>query len=135
MRNLRVGDLLEWKAKFVRTKAEAPGQFWGQESFVTNAVVLAQTFELHLPKDAYVKVWSPAHKPVESSTGSEHIYRWQYSQLKPTVGAEADAEKERKKKTPLTAEDELEQKEGKYPDVAWSTFKSWQAVGRMVPIS
>lgn len=33
VRNLRVGDRLEWQAKVVRTKAEAPGQFWALESF------------------------------------------------------------------------------------------------------
>ena len=33
IRNLRVGDTLEWQAKIIRTKAEAPGEFWGQESF------------------------------------------------------------------------------------------------------
>jgi Domain of Unknown Function with PDB structure (DUF3857) len=30
VRSLSVGDTLEWQAKVVRTKAEAPGHFWGQ---------------------------------------------------------------------------------------------------------
>ncbi|MFY9852895.1 MAG: DUF3857 domain-containing protein, partial [Terracidiphilus sp.] len=89
VRNLRAGDRLEWQAKFVRTKPEAPGQFWGEESFFSDAVVLSQIIELRIPKDISVNVWSPASKPIESTTSTEHIYRWESSQLKPTVGPEA----------------------------------------------
>jgi tetratricopeptide (TPR) repeat protein len=129
VRNLRVGDRLEWQAKFVRTKPDAPGQFWGEDSFITDGIVLSQSIELHVPKDIYVNIWSPTSKPIESTTSTEHIYRWESSQLKPTVGPEAEAEKDRKKKQPWTAEQELEEKEGKLPTVAWTTFKSWEAVG------
>ncbi|WP_185827117.1 DUF3857 domain-containing protein [Edaphobacter aggregans] len=40
VRNLRVGDKLEYKARIVGTKAEAPGEFWGQESLGYGIVVL-----------------------------------------------------------------------------------------------
>src|ERR1700733_3396381 len=43
IRSLRVGDRLEWQARIVRTKAEAPGEFWGQESFADDAVILEQS--------------------------------------------------------------------------------------------
>jgi len=43
VRSLRVGDTLEWKAKVVLKKAEAAGQFWGDENFYTEGVVLSQT--------------------------------------------------------------------------------------------
>jgi hypothetical protein len=49
IRSLRVGDTLEWKARITRTKAEAPGQFWGQESLDEDAVTLSQTVELLSP--------------------------------------------------------------------------------------
>ena len=129
VRNLRVGDRLEWQARIIRTKPEAPGHFWGQESFVTDAVALSETVELHVPKQAYVNVWSPAHKPTESLTDLERVFRWETSQRKPTVGAEADAERERKKKQVLTAEEELEEQEGKLPDLAWTNFRNWEEVG------
>src|ERR1700677_2452656 len=61
--------------------------------------------------------------------GGERVYRWAWSQKKPTVGKEADEEKERKKKEVWTEEQELDATEGKLPDVAWTTFKSWEAVG------
>ncbi len=40
LKDLRVGDRLEWKVRIVRTKAEAANQFWGQESFERRGVVL-----------------------------------------------------------------------------------------------
>jgi hypothetical protein len=51
VRSLRVGDTLEWQAKIVMTKPEAPGQFWGQESFAEDGVVLSQTMELRVAND------------------------------------------------------------------------------------
>ena len=73
IRNLRVGDTLEWQAKIVRTKAEAPGQFWGADNFLEDGVVLEQTIELRVPVSKAVKVWSPGHKPVESVAGNERV--------------------------------------------------------------
>jgi tetratricopeptide (TPR) repeat protein len=129
VRSLRVGDTLEWQSKVVLVKSEAPGQFWGQETFADEGIVLSQTMEIHVPKDIYLNVWSPKNKPTETIDGGERVFRWTSSQKKPTVGKEADAEKELKKKQVWTAEQELDAKEGKLPSVAWTTFKSWEAVG------
>ncbi len=129
VRSLRLGDTLEWQAKIVLTKPEAPGQFWGQENFSEDGVILSHTLELRVPKDTYINVWSPKNKPTETVDGGERVFHWVSSQLKPTVGKAADAEKELKKKQVWTAEQELDAKEGKLPTVAWTTFKSWEAVG------
>ena len=129
VRSLRVGDTLEWQAKVIMTKPEAPGQFWGQETFPDDGVMLSQTLELRVPRDVYVNVWSSKNKPTDTVEGNERVYRWIASQKKPTVGKDADAEKELKKKQVWTAEEELDAKEGKFPTMAWSTFKSWEAVG------
>jgi tetratricopeptide (TPR) repeat protein len=129
VRSLAVGDTLEWEIKIVQTKPEAPGQFWGQENFVEEGVVLSQTLELRVPKDKAVTVWSPTKKPVETVEGEQRVYRWTSSQLKPTVGKEADAARELKKKHIFTPAEELDAKEGKLPTVAWTTFQSWQEVG------
>ena len=129
VRSLKLGDTLEWQAKVVQTRAEAPGQFWGQENFLTDGVVLAQTVELRTPKATAVKVWSTGPQAVVTEDGGERIYRWERSQLKPTVGAAAVEAAEAKKKQVWTAEQELEAREGRLPDVAWTTFPSWEAVG------
>ena len=70
--SLRVGDRFELKYRIVRTKAETPGEFWGQESFSETAVTLEQTLELRLPAGMYVQVWSPRssrRSPALSRTG------------------------------------------------------------------
>jgi tetratricopeptide (TPR) repeat protein len=129
VRSLQVGDTLEWQSKVILYKAEAQGQFWGQENFDEEGVVLSQTMELRVPKGTYVNVWSPKNKPVETMDGSERVFRWTSSQKKPTVGKEADAGKDLKKKQVWTPEQELDATEGKLPSVAWTTFKNWEAVG------
>ena len=134
IRSLRVGDTLEWQAKIVLFKAEAPDQFWGQETFSEEGIILSQILELRVPKDTYVNVWSPKYKPNETMDGGERVLRWVSSQKKPTVGKEADAdEKELKKKQVWTTEQELDAKEGELPSVAWTTFKSWECGGCLVP--
>ncbi|MGD0887791.1 MAG: DUF3857 domain-containing protein [Acidobacteriaceae bacterium] len=129
IRSLRVGDTLEWKARITTTKSQAPGQFWGQESFTDDAVVLSETLELRVPVGVSVNVWSSATKPAESTSDGQHVYRWSSSQLKPTAGKEADAATEAKKKVVWTADQELDADQGKLPSVAWTTFKSWEEVG------
>jgi tetratricopeptide (TPR) repeat protein len=130
-----VGDTLEYKYRTVRTKAEAPGQFWGQENFNDSSVILSETFELRVPTGVYVNVWSPNFKPVESTEAAtpgnpaQHVYRWTYAQLKPTVGPEADAAAAARKKVLWTADQELDGEQGKLPAIAWTTFKSWEDIG------
>lgn len=129
IRSLRAGDTLEWQARIIRTKAEAPGQFWGQQTFSQDVVTLAESLELRVPKDVNINVWSPTSKPQETTDNGERIFRWTSSQKKPTVGKQADAERERQKKQVWTAAQELDATQGKLPSVAWTTFKNWEAVG------
>jgi hypothetical protein len=129
VRNLRVGDRLEYQARYVITKPEVPGQFWGGENFVTDAVTRSQTLELRVPKDKYVNVWSPTLQPTETTTATERIYHWQTSNSTPTVGPEAEAAREREKKHLWSEAEELDEKDGKLPSVAWTTFKSWDELG------
>jgi hypothetical protein len=135
VRSLRVGDQLEFQYRIVTTKAETPGKFWGQENFGETAVALEEMLELRVPAGMYVQVSSPTMKPEESSTAADggtpaqHIYRWSAPQLKPTVGKEAEAAAEAKKKVLWTADEELDAEQGKLPTVAWTTFKSWEEVG------
>jgi tetratricopeptide (TPR) repeat protein len=135
IRSLRVGDTLELKYRIIRTKADVPGQFWGQEIFTDSAVVLSQTGELRVPTGIYINVWSPSIKPVESSSDAiadapaQHIYRWSHSQLNPTAGKDAEAAAAAKKKILWTADQELDLEQGKLPTIAWTTFRSWEEIG------
>ncbi|MCL2660015.1 MAG: DUF3857 domain-containing protein [Acidobacteriaceae bacterium] len=118
IRNLRVGDKLEYQARSVRTRSEAPGEFWGQRTFGDGGtVVLDESVELHVPKGKYIKVWSPDHAPTVSEENGQTVYRWKGSQLEPTV--KPDGKANTKETDP----------DGDLPDVAWTTFKTWQEVG------
>ena len=133
VKNLRVGDTLEWEARVVRTKPEALNEFWGEENFVPEgSVVLEESIELRVPVAKTIKVWTNSSLGAgakESTDGAWRVYRWEGSALKPTVGAAADAAKEARKKHVLSAEEELDGERGKLPSVAWTTFPNWAAVG------
>ena len=133
IKNLKVGDSLEWEARIVRTRAEAPGHFWGEEAFIDDGtVVKKQVIELRVPAGKFVTVWTNPKsgvKPVESAAGEEKVYRWEFSALKPNTGAAAEAEKKAKKTRLHTEDEEDEDENGKLPSLAWTTFKSWAEVG------
>lgn len=121
VRSLGVGDRLEYRVRTVRTKATAPGEFWGQEGFGAGAVVLERTVELRVPKEKYVQVWSPANKPEISESGMERVYTWKGAQLKPTPGKAEEG------KVEVEGQAEVEAK-AKAP-IAWTTFQNWAKVG------
>jgi tetratricopeptide (TPR) repeat protein len=125
VRSLRAGDHLEYKLRIVRTRAEAPGHFWDQETFFTpvmGVVVLSQTMELQVPKAAYVQVWSPKYKSALTETDTEKVYSWHTAQIQPIAGLEKDAIKKLQAAEP-------DDDEGKLPSVAWTNFHDWAEVG------
>jgi tetratricopeptide (TPR) repeat protein len=128
VRSLSVGDTLEYEVHTTIDKAEAPGQFWGATHFVApgTVVVLAEIVNLEVPKDKYVQVWSPNHKPTIADRGSVRTYSWNVAQLipapKPSAGDDSVA--------PEAPKDPDEDAKGrKLPSIAWTTFRSWAEVG------
>lgn len=124
VRSLRAGDHLEYKLRIVRTRPEAPGHFWGEESFFTPAngiVVFVQTMQIRLPKAAYIQVWSPGHEAHITETETEKVYDWHSAQTTPIAGLDKAAIKR------LQAESADE--EGKLPAIAWTNFHDWAEVG------
>jgi hypothetical protein len=132
VKGLRVGDTLEWQTRNVRTVAEAPNQFWGAESFSKDVVIEDQTVELRVPAGLKMTVrTNPDSKAQfsESDRDGQHRYHWDWKQLSPTVGPEAETLKKAKDAKPLIAEQEQDATEGALPDIAWTTFAGWEAVG------
>lgn len=129
VRNLAVGDRLEYRVHEIKTKAEVPGEFWGEQRLTEGVVVLNEAVELRVPKSKDVTVWSPTTKPVITTDGDDRVYQWTHSATDPTVGKEAEAKKEADKKRVLTEAEQLDRTEGKFPQIAWTTFKSWAEVG------
>jgi hypothetical protein len=85
VRSLATGDTLEYEVHVTIDKPQAPGQFWGAQHFTAPGtfVVLAESFTLELPKDKYVQVWSPNHKPTITDHDGLRTYHWDQSQLIP----------------------------------------------------
>jgi Flp pilus assembly protein TadD/transglutaminase-like putative cysteine protease len=117
IRSLRAGDTLEYRVGIQRKNAEAPSQFWDAFSFIKDHVVLSEGLTLDVPVDKYVQVWSPAVKPVIAEVAGRRVYNWSSSQLKPTTV---------KNKKDDNADEPFAHTK---PDVAWTTFHTWQEVG------
>ncbi len=129
VRSVRAGDRVEYKVRIVRTKPEAPGHFWGEQSMFTPAngvVVLQQTVELHVPKGAAVTVWSPTVKQEQSDTATERVYTWHSAQLHPIAGVEK-TELQRLVAAERDADDDGET--GRLAQIAWTNFHDWAEVG------
>ena len=90
-----------------------PGQFWYDDVFVDDAVVLNQTLEIRVPKDKYVQVSSPNLRAETHDEGGQRVYVWKHSHLEPSKPE--DKKKEAAENRPLK--------------VQLTTFKDWEEVG------
>ena len=130
VRGLRPGDRLEWSVRLVRSKAEAPGRFWGISAFTgKERVALAESFTLRLPGSIPSTVWSPKLAAKMTEEGRERVYRWTSSQLEPTAGPDAEARNEAEKKLVLSSDEVTDRTEGELPLIAWTNFPDWSSVG------
>ena len=62
-KGLDTGDILEYEISWRTHTPMIPGQFWGSDSFIKDAVVLDQEMELRVPQNRYVKMKSPDLQP------------------------------------------------------------------------
>lgn len=111
---LGIGDVLEWRVRRVRTKAEVPNQFWIAHDFTKGQIVLEEVLRVTVPAGKYVKVSSPNLKPEIHEEGGHRIYVWK------TSCEQASREDETAKPHELRPG----------PDVQLTTFKSWEEVGQ-----
>lgn len=127
VRSLAAGDTIEYQLHTRRSKAEAPGQFWGAEHFVAaGSVVLSQTLTLEVPSGAYVKLWSPNHPSSPTEHDGTKQWRWESSQTRAS-GRDKDG---KPTSTPAEVHDPDQDPDGRnLPSVAWTTFHSWAEVG------
>lgn len=113
---LGVGDVLEYRVRFIQSKPDIPGQFWDSESFIKDAVVLDESLKISVPADKYVKVASPAVKPELHEMAGSKVYLWKTAQLEPTS---RDPDKPKKKTLDSST-----------APVQITTFKSWDELGQ-----
>ncbi len=114
VKGLSVGDVLEYLVRFRVIKPEVPGQFWQEYSFLKDAIVRDEHYEISFPSGKFVKIVSPEFKPEVTEESGQKIVRWTHSNL--IV----------KQKDPR----EIPRRIPPKPDVQITTFASWEEVGR-----
>ncbi|HWF47828.1 MAG TPA: DUF3857 domain-containing protein, partial [Bryobacteraceae bacterium] len=82
---LGVGDVLEYSIQISQRTPEVAGQFWYDQTFIDDSVVLNETLEMRVPKEKYVQVSSPKLKPEIRDEGDVRVYLWKHSHLEPSA--------------------------------------------------
>jgi len=120
VKGLGKGDLLEYKAHWRTTKPLIPGQFWFQYSFHNEGIVLDERLEIKVPTERAVKVKGPQAAQNVTTQASSRIYTWTYSKLQSAKEPGSDEKKQTESARGLLPP----------PDVQFSSFQSWEEVGR-----
>ena len=114
---LHPGDVLEYEIATRLTVSLAPHEFWCQQDFIDNAIVLDEELKIDVPQSRAVILESP-HFPHETSPANGRaIYLWKHANL--TVHADND---------PASAA--ALERAAKPPDVQLTSFATWQDVAR-----
>ena len=95
-----------------------PDQFWFEYTFRKDAISLDEQLIVNVPKSKKVTLKTkPEFKPDVKDAGDRRIYTWKSSYLK----RETDEELKKKRRR--------EMKEDWFPDIAMTTFSSWEQLG------
>lgn len=120
VKGLAQGDVLEYQAKWHPIKPLIPGQFWFEYNFQPGGIVLDERLEIRAPADRAPKFKGAAQATQSITTdGNFRVYRWIYSRLDDTKDPDAERKKEDAAIGRLPA-----------PDVQFTSFQSWDEVGR-----
>jgi tetratricopeptide (TPR) repeat protein/transglutaminase-like putative cysteine protease len=141
--SLHSGDTVEYEIATRVVTPFAPGQFWFQQNFIKEAIVLDERLDINVPEGRSLIVKSAAYSrpdgkedhaarltiaksggpvPVtedfsKETSGGREILQWRHHQLtRPT-----DEEQAKKKS---------QKREDSHPDIQLTTFKSWDDVAR-----
>ncbi|MGA7090754.1 MAG: DUF3857 domain-containing protein [Candidatus Acidiferrales bacterium] len=139
---LRPGDTLEYDISTHLAKPLAPGEFWYSQNFIKDAIVFDERVDVNVPRDRALTIKSRAFSnidgkenrvtalaippaggplPVTSDfskeiSGGREILHWTHRQL--AHPSDDDAKKKSAKP------------EDTYPDIEFTTFKSWTAIAQ-----
>jgi tetratricopeptide (TPR) repeat protein/transglutaminase-like putative cysteine protease len=121
---LRPGDVLEYSSVNVIHTALAPGQFWMQQDFNQQSIVLDEQLEVDIPAGRAVKLKNkPGMDPKITEENGRRIYRWTSSHLVQEDEGKDKDDKDKKKKKKKKNTDQV-------ADVQMTTFSNWEEVGR-----
>jgi tetratricopeptide (TPR) repeat protein len=111
------GDTLEYEVVTRIMKPAAPGQFWFQHNFLSNASARDERLEISVPANRAVIVRSPHFVYKKFTEGGRAIYLWKHADIRGTLAAKSN---ERKSASG----------EAHPPDVQVTSFANWAAVAR-----
>jgi len=114
--SLRPGDTLEYDITTHLVTPLAPGEFWFQHEFLTDAIVRDERLEVNVPSGRSLTLKSPDFSFDKNDSNGRTIYRWKHANL----ARLSDEEAAKKKKA----------REEKPPDVQLTTFADWEGVAR-----
>ena len=95
VRSLGVGDTLEYRVRWTRTKPDIPDQFWYTHDFINEGTVKAETLTIDVPSGKYVKIAGARAQPKVIQQNSRKIYSWSSSHLASDKSAREKADHSR----------------------------------------
>ncbi len=116
---LAAGDTLEYEIVTRTVSPLAPGEFWFDHNFISDAIALDEHLEITVPAGRAIKLASPKFHFEKTDEPGRTVYRWKRVNLKHS--ADDDKSKEKEQRT-----------SAKTPDVQLTTFASWNDVARLV---
>ncbi len=114
---LHPGDILEYEIATRLTVPFAPREFWFQQDFLDNEVVLDEELNIDVPQSRAVIVQSPNFPRETTQSNGRAIYSWKRTNT--IVHSNNDA----------TSPEALA-RAAKIPDVQLTSFATWQAVAK-----
>ena len=114
---LHPGDILEYEIATRLTVPLAPHDFWFQQDFIDNAVVLDEQLKIDVPQSRTVILAAPNFPHETTQAGGRVIYIWKHTN--PTAHTESDP----------TSSEALK-RAAKLPDIQLTSFATWQDVAR-----
>ena len=111
---LAAGDTLSYEVRTDIVKPVAAGEFWFSHSFLTSRPALDEELEINVPAERNIHLHNaPQFAPKISTDGGRKIYSWKRLNAVPVgTGAEQSSAS------------------AKSPDVAFTTFASWEAFAK-----
>src|SRR5271155_2727843 len=126
---LRPGEVLEYDMITVIHTPLAAGQFWADNDFDKNNIMLDEELDVDVPSDRQLKVKNKAGMdPKISEEKGRRVYHWTSSHLEreddqKDKDKDKDGDKNKDKKKKKKADDDR-------PDIQLTTFVSWEQIGR-----
>jgi len=112
---LRPGDTLEYEVATRLTIPFAPREFWFQQDFIDNAVVLDEELKINVPQGRAIIAQSPNFPRETTQVNGRAIFTWKHAN--PTAHPDNDP----------TSPEALA-RASKIPDVQLTSFATWQGV-------